>query len=240
VKSKTEKKMRMKWMLTTFILIGTAALTGAQANGQAGGQASTPAGGQSGAAAPERHAASRIQTDVGLNGYEALTSATSGNGTQQTPSNGPGGMLELRQIVNPLVGYEMTFSINPSQQVYAPKAGACALACNNPPTTISAETMVVGFDYVISKPMGNLRPFLLGGLGAFIAIPGATPFGNNTAIRPAYIYGGGLDYSFSTHLGVRLQYRGNYYNAPNISSIYPATGKLTQSAEPMGGIFYRF
>lgn len=231
--SKTEKMMRMKWMLTTFILIGTAALTGAQANGQADAQA--------GAAAPERaKPASRIQTDVGLSGYEAFTSSTSGNGTHQTPTNGPGGMFELRQIVNPLVGYEMSFSINPSKQSYTPQTPNCALACNNPPTAISAETMVVGFDYVISKKIGNVRPFLLGGLGAFIAIPGATPYGNNTALRPAYIYGGGLDWSFSDHLGVRVQYRGNYYNAPNVSSIYPATGRLTQSAEPMGGIFYRF
>lgn len=233
--------MRMKWMLTTFILIGTAALTGAQANGQAGGQAGTAAGGQTGAAPGERApAASRIQTDAGLSGYEALTSASSGNGTQQTPSNSPGGMIEIRQIVNPLVGYEMAVSFNPAKQAYAPRTGNCALACQNPATTINGNAITVGLDYVVSKKIGNLRPFLLGGLGFFITIPGATPFGNNTAIRPAYIYGGGLDYNIGSHLGVRVQYRGTYYNAPNISSIYPSTGVLTQSAEPMGGIYYRF
>ena len=229
--------MRMKWMLTTFTLIGMAALTGATANAQAG----APAGGTTASAPAARTAPpSRIQTDIGLSGYEALTSSTSGNGTLQTPSNSPGGMFEARQIVNPFVGYEFSFSFNPAQQIYAPKPGACALACQNPPTTISADAMLIGFNYVISKKIGNLRPFVLGGLGFFVTIPGATPFGNNTSVRPAYTYGGGLDWNFSSHLGARVQYRGNYYNAPNVSSIYPATGVLTQSAEPMGGVFYRF
>ncbi len=229
--------MRKKWMLTTFILIGMAALTGAAAYGQA----DAPAGGQSGAAAKARTApGSRSQTDIGASFYEALTSATSGNGTQQTPSNAPGGMIELRHIANPLVGYEMTFSFNPADQAYVPKAGACGLACANPPTKISGNAAEVAIDYVASYKVGNLRPFVVGGIGFFIAIPGATPFGNNTSIRPAYVYGGGVDYSFSSHLGIRAQFRGNMYKAPQTSAIYPATGVFTQSLEPMGGLFYRF
>ena len=236
VKSKTETTMRKKWMLTTFILIGMAALTGA-----AYGQADAPAGGQTGAAAIARTAAgSRSQTDIGASFYEALTNSTSGNGTQQTPTNAPGGMVELRHIASNLVGYEMTFSFNPADQAYAPKTGACGLVCQNPATKITGNAAQVSIDYVVSYKTGNLRPFVVGGLGVFIAIPGATPFGNNTSIRGAYNYGGGVDYSFSPHLGIRAQVRGNLYKAPNTSSIYPATGVFTQSLEPMGGVFYRF
>jgi len=229
--------MRMKWMLTTFILIGMAALTGAAAYGQA----DAPANGQSSTAPSGRTAAaSSIQTDVGVSGYETFTSATSGLGTQQTPSNSPGGMVEARQIVNPLVGYELTFSFNPAKQAYAPKAGACALVCQEPPTTISANAIEIGIDYVVSKKIGRLRPFLVGGMGFFITVPGPTPYGNNTIVRPTYIYGGGVDWTLTSHLGLRAQYRGNYYKAPNISLIYPATGVLTQTAEPMAGVYYRF
>jgi len=229
--------MRKKWMLATFILIGMAALTGAAAYGQA----DAPAGGQAATAAKARTAAgSRSQTDVGGSFYETFTSATSGLGTQQTPTNAPGGMLELRHIANDLVGYEMTFSFNPADQAYAPKAGACGLVCANPPTKIAGNAAEVALDYVVSHKVGNLRPFVVGGLGVFIAIPGPTPLGNNTSIRGAYIYGGGVDYSFSPHLGIRAQFRANLYKAPNTSSIYPATGVFTQSMEPMGGVFYRF
>jgi hypothetical protein len=237
VKVKTETKMRMKWMLTTFILMGMAALTGTAAYGQAG----APEGGQPGKAAPARAAErSSAQTDVGVSGYFAMSKATSGNGTQQTPTNAPGGMLELRHIHSTLIGYEMAFSYNPADQAYVPKAGACGLACANPATKISGSAAEIALAYVVSKQMGNLRPFALGGMGFFIATPGATPYGNNTAVRPTYVFGGGMDYSFGSHLGVRVQVRDNYYKAPNTSSIYPATGVFTYSLEPMGGVYYRF
>jgi len=230
--------MRMKWMLTIFILIGMVALTGAAAYGQSG----APSNEQTGTASRQRTAAAAktSQTDIGVSGYEAFTSGTSGNGTQQTPTNSPGGMLEVRHIASSLVGYEMTYSFNPAKQAYVPKTGACGLTCQNPAATISANASEVAIDYVVSRKVGNLRPFAVGGLGFFITIPGATPYGNNTSIRPAYIVGGGVDWNANARFGVRLQCRDNFYNAPNISSIYPATGVMTHSLEPMGGIFYRF
>ncbi len=169
-KLKTEMMMRMKWMLTTFILLGMAALTGTVAYGQAG----APEGGQPDQAAPARAAArSDKQTDIGLSGYFAMTKATSGNGTQQTPTNAPGGMLELRHIHSTFIGYEMAFSYNPADQAYAPKAGACGFACANPPTKITGSAAEIALAYVVSKQMGNLRPFALGGLGFFNARLGA-------------------------------------------------------------------
>lgn len=230
--------MRMKWMLTTFILIGMVALTSAAANGQSG----TPSDEQSSTAPGQRTApaAKTSQTDIGVSGYEAFTSGTSGTGTQQTPSNAAGGMLELRHIASSFVGYEMTVSFNPAKQAYVPKTGACGLACQNPATTISANAAQVGINYVVSHKVGNLRPFVVGGLGVLIFIPGATPFGNNTSIRGTYVAGGGVDWNVGAKFGVRLQCRGNFYKAPNLSSIYPATGVLTHSYEPMGGVFYRF
>jgi hypothetical protein len=239
VNAKTETMMRMKWMLTTFILMGMAALTGTAAYGQA----DAPAGGQPSKAAPARAQVESVaQTDVGLSGYFAMTNATSGNGTKQTPTNAPGGMLELRHIQNSFVGYEMAFSYNPADQSYAPNGASCGLVCGNPnpPTKITGNAAEVSIDYVVSKKMGNLRPFAVGGLGFFIAVPGATPFGNNTSVRPTYVFGGGVDYGFGSHLGVRVQVRDNMYKAPNTSSIYPATGVFTYSLEPMGGVYYRF
>ena len=52
------------------------------------------------------------QWDIGASFYEALTNSTSGNGTQQTPSNGMGGMAEIRHIVKPLLGYELSVAFN--------------------------------------------------------------------------------------------------------------------------------
>lgn len=229
--------MRKKWMLSTFILIGIAALTGAAAYGQADSSTS----GQSAAKAKARTAQeSESQWDVGGSFYEALTSGTSGTGTKQTPSNGMGGLFEVRHIVNPLVGYELSFGYNQADQAYAPNGTACQLTCAYTATKITGNASAIALDYVVSKKFGNLRPFALAGLGVFLAVPGPTPLGNNTSIRGDYQFGGGVDFAISAHLGIRAQIRDNLYKAPNTSSIFPATGVFTQSLEPMGGVFYRF
>jgi opacity protein-like surface antigen len=228
--------MRMKWMLMTLALLGTAALTGAavaQDSAPAGEQTETPA-------APRVAAAPRSQTDIGVSGLFAMTSGTTGLGTKQTPSNGAGGMIELRHISSPFVGYELAFSYNKANQKYEPDPAGCVLTCQNDETKITGGALEFAVNYVVSKEIGNLRPFAVGGLGVYIVTPGATPYGNNTPIRGTYIYGGGVDYNIGRHLGVRAQFRGNLYKAPNVSAIFPATGKYTQSLEPMAGFFYRF
>ena len=55
--------------------------------------------------------------DIGVSGYQALTQESSGNGTQQTPTNSAGGMLELRYIAKPVVGLELALSYNEANQV---------------------------------------------------------------------------------------------------------------------------
>ena len=94
---------------------------------------------------------------------------------------------------------------------------------------MSADAVEFTIDYIVSHQMGKLRPFAVGGAGFFITIPASTPYGNNTSVRGAYVAGGGLDYSISDHLGIRLQYRETFYK-----------GVLTTTGEPMGGVFYRF
>ena len=186
-------------------------------------------------------AMAHAQTDVALSGYGTFTSSTSGFGTQQTPHNSAGGMLEVRHIVNPLIGFEFAYSFNPANQSYAPKTGACDFVCGDPPLTVNGNASQVGGNWVVSFPKGNIRPFALGGAGFLITLPtGISPYTINTVVRPVFVYGGGLDWSFLPHFGLRLQVRGNMSKAPNLSNLYTSTTQYTQIYEPMGGVFYRF
>jgi len=54
------------------------------------------------------------------------------------------------------------------------------------------------------------------------------------------VYGGGLDWGLVPHVGLRLQYRGNLYNAPALTTLYHSTGQLAKTAEPMIGAYIRF
>lgn len=196
--------------------------------------------------------AARAQTDAALSGFRTITSSSSGFGTQQTPHDSEGGLIELRHIVNPLVGFEGAVSFNLADQSYAPKSGACALVCGQPPLEVSGKTTEFTLDWVVSMKAGKVRPFALGGAGFDFTIPGRSPtvqsaqygtipgYAVNTVVKPAFVYGGGLDWSFLPHFGLRLQVRGNMTRAPQLLDLYPATAAYTQIYEPMGGVYYRF
>lgn len=222
--------------LISFISIAILALGGAAAQGQ-GSSAPAPASNTAQASG----SASEHQTDIGVSFYEAMNSATTAKGVTQTPSNADGVMLEVRHIQSSLVGYELTYGYNAGNQTIAPEpAPNCGLYCNTPAQKLTASTSLVGLDWVFSKKFGNLRPFATGGLGFFIDEPGNSTYGINDTVRLSYLYGGGVDWAFSSHFGVRGQYRGVVYKVPNLSMLFPAQGLYTQTSEPMGGIFYRF
>lgn len=196
-------------------------------------------------------AAAQAQTDAALSGFATFTSSSSGFGTHQTPHNSEGGLVELRHIVNPLVGFEAALSFNPSNQTYTPNGTSCALVCGQPTQEVSGKTIGFTADWVVSVKTGNLRPFALGGAGFDFTLPGGNPtvvtpsgtvsgYAVNTVVRPVFVYGGGLDYLFTKRFGLRLQIRGNMTKAPQLSDLYPSTAKYTQIYEPMGGVFYRF
>ena len=226
--------MHKKLTLTTYILIGMAALTGMAAFGQ-----DSPAPQPQAQARPAGPPSYR-QFDIGGSFSKTFVSSTSGMGMKQTPSDGMGGLFEARYLASPLLGVEMALGFNAADQLYEPITGACKLTCQNPKTSITASQVEATIDYVPSYKVGRLRPFGVAGIGVMITLPGSTLFGNNTSIRGAYVFGGGVEYDFGNHFGVRGQYRGTYYKAPNISSIYPANGQFTLTSMPMGGIYYRF
>jgi hypothetical protein len=194
-------------------------------------------------------AAAQAQTDVALSGYRTITSSSTGSGTKQTPTDSEGGLFELRHIRNPLVGYEFEVSFNPANESYI-ASNATPPTCfptgptGTPPTCqplkVSGKATQFGVNWVFSKKIGNLRPFAMGGIGLMVTVPGSSPYSVNTVVRPDFIYGGGVDWTFVPHFGLRVQARGNMTKAPNLSDIYTSTTKYTQIYEPMAGIFYRF
>ncbi len=186
--------------------------------------------------------AARAQTDVALSIYGAFNGSTNGNGVEQSPSNSAGGMLELRHISNPLIGYDVTYSYNRANQVYSPTA--CPVAgitpgCS-PAAAISANAHELTGDWVASVKISNLRPFALAGAGLLFNQPAGSQSNTTSSTKPVFVYGAGLDWGLLPHLGLRLQYRGNLYKAPDLTTLFRSTGKFTHSAEPMLGAYFRF
>jgi opacity protein-like surface antigen len=184
-------------------------------------------------------ASAHAQTDVALSLYGAFSGATSGNGTQQSPSNAAGGIVELRHISNPLVGYDVTYSYNRANQSYFSPLPCTTNSSTCPWQAVSANAHELTADWVVSVHAANLRPFALAGAGLLFNEPVG---GSNTtsATKPVFVYGAGLDWGLLPHIGLRFQYRGNLYHAPDLTTVFRSTGAFTHTAEPMIGAYLRF
>jgi opacity protein-like surface antigen len=204
----------------------------------------------------------QAQTSVALGLYGAFNGATSGDNTNESPANQAGGLVELRQIKNPLVGYEATYAYNRADQEYANSSYACPVGIT-PCTTshsaaIPANAHEITGDWIVSLHAANLRPFALAGGGLLLDVPSGgtvstTSCGTvnplcsestsaattRTSIEGVFVYGAGLDWELLPHLGLRLQYRGNLYKAPAVANAFSSTNAFTHTAEPVIGIYFR-
>lgn len=187
----------------------------------------------------------QAQTDVALSLYGAFSGTTNANGTVQSPSNSAGGMIEVRHIRNPLVGYEATYSYNHADQRYAStvSTGTCAIGVTPPcpaPVSVPANAHEITGDWVASLHIANLRPFALVGVGVLFNQPTGSQSNTTSDTKGVFLYGAGLDWGLIPHLGLRFQYRGNLYKAPNLTQLFTSTDAFTHTSEPMIGAYFRF
>jgi opacity protein-like surface antigen len=180
--------------------------------------------------------AARAQTSVAASIYGAFTGATNGNGVQESPSNSAGGLFEFRHISNPILGWEATYAYNRANQVYGPDQ-PCSLCL---PAAVSANAHEITGDWVPSVHISNLRPFGVLGVGLLLNEPGSGQSDTTSSNEAVYVYGAGLDWGLLPHLGLRLQYRGNLYKAPDVTRLYTSTNAFTHTAEPVIGAYFSF
>lgn len=185
------------------------------------------------------------ETSVAASLYGAFTGKTSANGVSQSPSNSAGGLVELRHIAKPYMGYEVTYSFNQANQ----KLSGCpviAPGCTVPTVaTLKANAHEVSADYIVSIKLVSIRPFALTGVGLDFDSPSGDQPGvlagtTKSSTRPVFVYGAGFDFALVPHIGIRAQYRGNLYKAPNLTRLFTASNTFTQTAEPMVGVYLRF
>jgi opacity protein-like surface antigen len=177
------------------------------------------------------------QTDVGLSVYGAFSGTTDANGVTQSPANSAGGIFELRHLSNPILGFEGTYSFNRANQKYS-----CGVSCGNvSEATVKSDAHEVTVDWVPSVKVLGIRPFGVLGVGALFNVPqsGNSTIETKTDTKAVYVYGAGLDWPVIPHFGLRLQYRGNLYKAPDVTSLFTSADKFTHTAEPMIGVYFR-
>jgi opacity protein-like surface antigen len=117
-------------------------------------------------------------------------------------------------------------------------------------TDIQANVHQLTGEAVITAPSSSrVRPYGLAGIGGvffrptnsvdnnFIGIGNGS--GNNQA-KPAFVYGGGVDFDITKFVSVRAEYRGLLYKIPDFQLPGLASDNFTHLAEPSVGLVWRF
>jgi opacity protein-like surface antigen len=112
------------------------------------------------------------------------------------------------------------------------------------PTSLQADFHEVTGALVAHIPVNvrSVRPYVLGGGGALVFDP-TEKFvvnGSERQTRGTFVYGGGVNFDVTRHLGVRAEYRGLVYKVPDFGLDSLNLDKFTHLAQPSVGFFVRF
>jgi opacity protein-like surface antigen len=111
-------------------------------------------------------------------------------------------------------------------------------------TGIQSDIHQITGAFVLHVPVETpiVKPYALAGSGALIFDPtdNTTFAGAERQSSAAFVYGGGLYFDLLRNFGVRAEYRGLLYKAPDFNLGTLNLDKVTHLAQPSVGIFFRF
>ncbi|HEY4679600.1 MAG TPA: porin family protein [Candidatus Angelobacter sp.] len=117
-------------------------------------------------------------------------------------------------------------------------------------TDIQANVHQLTGEAVISAPSSSrVRPYGLAGIGGLFFRPtnsennfivGVGQGSGNNQTKPAFVYGGGVDFDISKYLAFRAEYRGYFYKIPDFQLPGLASDNFTHLAQPSVGLVWRF
>lgn len=171
-------------------------------------------------------------SEASVSGFWQNTPSVTGNGVTVSTTGSVGGQAAFRHSYHWWLGYEGSYNYTRFSEHYS----AFPFAIQNNMHEFAASYLVS------SGSLLGFRPFAEGGISAVVFSPSLNG-GQNVSwqARPGVNFGAGFDRAlFTSHFGLRLQYRGVYYKTPDFGEAQLATGKRRLTTEPMAGLYLRF
>jgi outer membrane protein W len=164
-----------------------------------------------------------------------------GNGTSQTPSNSLGLLGTFTYSLTRKSAFALNYGVTRNSQYFVTNNSATgALEYFAVQTNINEITANYAYTPWSSR---RFSPYLLLGGGVLLFNPTGASYGSNSAVDQklgAALYGVGTDVRITRKLGLRVQYRGLFYKAPDFSVPGLDTGSAGHLAEPSIGLVYHF
>lgn len=171
-------------------------------------------------------------SEISVSGFAQFTPTVTGNGVTVSATRSAGGQAAFRHSYHWWMGFEGSYNYTRFSDRYT----AHPYAVQHNMHEFAASYLVSGASVL------GFRPFALGGVSAVVFSPSLNG-GQKVSwqARPGLNFGAGIDHALLTsHLGLRLQYRGVYYKTPDFGDADLVTGKYRLTSEPMAGLYLRF
>jgi hypothetical protein len=166
--------------------------------------------------------------------FGQFSATSNGNGIQDKPTDSLGALATVRQSLHPWLGYEINYGYTRFTERYS----TLPFGVQNNLHEVSGAYLIQG----PTIPILGLQPFGAVGVGALIFLPtttGGQKYGQQTRVPLLYEFG--VNYPlFTSHLGLRLQYRGLLYKTPDFNAPLLTTNVRRQTSEPSVGAYFRF
>jgi len=178
-----------------------------------------------------------MRHEVAVQGTGFFTRNSQQNGTLEHSTDTGGFLLNYRFHINGWLAAEASYGYDRNTQESFSSAGNPAIQAN-----VHQATGALVLDLPIS--VHRMRPYVLAGAGALVFDPtgnaGGFVSGAQRQARPAFVYGGGVDYRLVRHVALRLEYRGFVYDRPDFGIATLSSNITTHTAEPSAGLVFHF
>lgn len=171
------------------------------------------------------------RNEVSVQALGSFLKSTNSNGVEQSATDSGGVLASYRFFFNKYNGVEANYGYTLNTQNYGLSTGSIGVPSYSHEFTAA---------YVRRLPLKRWTPFALGGVGGLLFDPKDMP-GVSSQARATFVYGGGADFSLTSRIYLRAEYRGLVYNSPTFDlPVLAGTSRLTHRAEPSIGFGYRF
>lgn len=177
------------------------------------------------------------RNEVSAQGTGFFTKNSQGNGISQHSTDTGGFLVGYRFHFNSWLAADASYGYARNTQENFTSSGLSNVQANVHQAT---GALVV----TVPRRTFRLNPYLLAGAGALVFDPtgnsGGFVVGASRQAKPAFVYGGGVDYSIVRHVSLRIEYRGFVYDRPDFGLAALHSGSTTHTAQPSAGIVFQF
>jgi opacity protein-like surface antigen len=179
----------------------------------------------------------RGRNEVSVQGTGFFTKDSQGNGVTQHSTDTGGFLISYRYHFYRWLAADATYGYARNTQQNLTSGGALDVRANVHQAT---GTLVVALPRQVFK----LNPYVLAGAGALVFDPtgdaGQSVPGVVRQAKPAFVYGGGVDFPVTKHVALRAEYRGFVYNRPDFGLAALNSNVTAHTAQPSAGLVFRF